>query len=184
MRTLLSSWVSGRFLVRPAEITNQNRSDAGEAGAPDSRLWKLCSGGSLRHREMGRSVTTPSDVTKRMQISTNPGKSIAAGVVLRCLDAANAASNQVLQTLCSGSGVQVELAGLFAEPSRAMSRGRHYGLVSVAGWHQSRKEERKNGRAILSAIQIDAPLRLEGASADSVERSWRSVLKVARESGR
>jgi hypothetical protein len=83
MRKLNFERVSGRFLVRPAEIARVVNS-AGAAGWVSGRTQKLCSGGSPRHTKLGRGVTPPSDVTSWMQIITNPGRSVAAGVVLRC----------------------------------------------------------------------------------------------------
>ena len=84
MRKLNSDRVSGRFLVRPAEIALRFVA-AGIAGSGLRRMRKLCSGGSLRHTELGRRITPPSDVTTETQIITNPGRGVAAGVVLRCL---------------------------------------------------------------------------------------------------
>ena len=43
------------------------------------RTRKLCSGGSLRHTELGRRVKSPSDVTPWMQTITNPGAVRVAG---------------------------------------------------------------------------------------------------------
>jgi hypothetical protein len=87
MRKLISQRVSVRFLVRHAEIETLF---AGHLAA-SRELRKLCPAGRPGHREMGRRITPSSDVTDWMQIITNPGRSVAAGVVPRCL-----AGNEVL----------------------------------------------------------------------------------------
>jgi hypothetical protein len=67
MRKLNFERVSGRFLVRPAEIARVVNS-AGAAGGVSGRTQKLCSDGSPRHTKLGRGVTPPSDVTSLMQM--------------------------------------------------------------------------------------------------------------------
>ena len=78
--------VSGRFLLRPAEIAGGGQRT-------------LCPGGSLGHTTMIRGVTTSSDVTDRMKAITNPGRTIAAAVVGGAWSGV-----RVIQTLWSGSG--------------------------------------------------------------------------------
>ena len=70
---------------------------------------------------MTRRVAPPSDVTEWMQTITNPGRSVAAGVVLRCLDVEGFAIPrviQVLQTPETDETPRVGLTGVSADGAR------------------------------------------------------------------
>lgn len=88
-----------------------------------------------------RGITPPSDATVAETLATNPGSCRAAGLVTRCLRTIT----QVLETLDSGSGAQVELPSVPGAGHPARQWGDRLGLWVAPGLY----EERKRGRAIL-----------------------------------
>jgi hypothetical protein len=110
---------------------------------------------TVAHREMGTwsngvEVGPPSNVTIRVKVVTNPGRSFASAFGQAVPGRAGSSpvyGCTVIQTQKTGRVVQVGAADFDDEDSQSSVLQGSGRLVLVFGWHQAQSRRRKNGRA-------------------------------------